>query len=294
MRLRPPDFRRCLETLADRGGVAFFLGRSDVGKSTRILDLVERVTAGGGSVVVIDADLGQSTYGLPTTLNLVRFTVNAGRPTPEVMATFFVGAISPVGHLLQTLAACRRLLDLALELGVRAILIDTTGLVDGTLAAEFKLQKIEVLHPTHVLALAHGNELAPILNACSQRQDMTVCRLPIAAAARERSLEERRANRQEKYRRYFAEALRHRFSLDSVAVWGRFPNLDRPDLQGLLVGLNDGHGLCRGVGRLHRVTRSEVEVWTPLQTVAAVKLLRFGSVAVEAQGKERIFSPREW
>jgi polynucleotide 5'-kinase involved in rRNA processing len=142
--------------------------------------------------------------------------------------------------------------------------------------------------------LAHGNELDPILNACSQRQDMTVCRLPVAAAARERSLEERRANRQEKYRRYFAEATRRRFSLDSVAVWGRFPNLDRTDLQGLLVGLNDGRGLCRGVGRLQRVTRSEVEVWTPLRTVAAVKLLRFGSVAVEAQGKERIFSPREW
>lgn len=274
--------------------MAFVLGRSDVGKSTRIHDLVGQVTADGGSAAVIDADLGQSTYGLPTTLNLVHFPVNARRPTPEVIATFFVGAISPVGHLLQTLTGCRRLLDLALELDVRVILIDTTGLVDGTLAAEFKLQKIEVLHPTHVLALAHGNELSPILNACGQRQDIIVCRVPIAAAARERSLEERRANRQEKYRRYFAGAIYQRFSLDSVAVWGRFPNLDRTDLQGLLVGLNDGHGLCRGVGRLHRMTRSEVEVWTPLKTVAAVKLLRFGSVAVEAQGKERIFSPREW
>jgi polynucleotide 5'-hydroxyl-kinase GRC3/NOL9 len=291
---RLPNFHRCLETLANEGGVAFFLGRSDVGKSTRIGDLVERLTAKGGSVAVIDADLGQSTYGLPTTLNLVRFTANAEGLTPEVIATFFVGAISPVGHLLQTLVGCRRLLDLALELGVRTILIDTTGLVDGTLAVEFKLQKIEVLHPTHVLALAQGNELNPILNACRQRQDMTICRVPIAAAVRERSAEERRANRQERYRRYFAGALRHRFSLDAVEAWGRFPNLDRTDLQGLLVGLNDGYGLCQGVGRLHRVTRSEVEVWTPLQTVAAVKLLRFGSVAVETQGKERLFSPREW
>ena len=252
------------------------------------------MTASNRSVAVIDADLGQSTYGLPTTLNLVHFTADARRPIPKVVATFFVGAISPVGHLLQTVVGCRRLLNLALELGERIILIDTTGLVDGLLAAEFKLQKIEVLRPTHVVALAHRSELDPILKACSQRQDITVCRLPIAAAARERSSDERRANRQEKYRRYFAGAVRHRFSLDSVEVWGRFPNLNRADLQGLLVGLNDGHGLCRGVGRLHRVTRSDVEVWTPLQTVAAVKLLRFGSVAIEAQGKERIFSPREW
>lgn len=294
MRSRLSDFHHCLETLVNQGGTAFFLGRSDVGKSTRILDLVGQVTANGGSAAVLDADLGQSTYGLPSTLNLVRFAVVAGRLTPEVIATFFVGAISPVGHLLQTLVGCRRLLDLALELGVRVILIDTTGFVDGTLAVEFKLQKIEILRPTHVFALARAHELNPILRACSQRQDMTVCRLPIAAAVRERSVEERRANRQEKYRRYFAGALRHHFSLDSVDVWGRFPNLDRTDLQGLLVGLNDGHGLCRGVGRLYRVTRREVEVWTPLQTVAAVKLLRFGSVAVKAQGDERIFSPREW
>ncbi|MGE0823744.1 MAG: hypothetical protein AB7G75_03340 [Candidatus Binatia bacterium] len=132
-----------------------------------------------------------------------------------------------------------------------------------------------------------------MLNACSQRQDMTVCHLPIAAAARERSPEERRANRQARYRQYFAEAVRCRFSLDSVEVWGRFPNLHRHDLQGLLVGLNDGRGLCLGVGRVQRVTRREVEVWTPLKTVAQVKLLRFGSVAVDEQGKERIFSPRE-
>lgn len=294
MRPRLPDFRRCLETLANQGGVAFFLGRSDVGKSTRILDLVGQVIAGGGSAAVLDADLGQSTYGLPTTLNLVRFAVADGRPTPEVLASFFVGAISPVGHLLQTLVGCRRLLDLALELGVRVILIDTTGLVDGPLAVEFKLQKIEVLAPTHIFALARGDELEPILRACSQRQDIVVCRLPIAAAVRERSVEERRGHRQEQYRRYFAGAIRHCFSLDSVDVWGRFPSPARTDLQGLLVGLNDGRGLCRGVGRLHRVTGSEVEVWTPLQTVAAVKLLRFGSVAVTTQSKERIFSPREW
>ena len=61
-----------------------FLERSDVGKSRRIHELVGRVTARGGSAAVLDADLGQSTYGLPTTLNLVRFAVDAGQPTPEV------------------------------------------------------------------------------------------------------------------------------------------------------------------------------------------------------------------
>lgn len=294
MRRASHDFHRYLDSVANHGGVALFLGRSDVGKTTRIHELVGRVTACGGSAAVLDADLGQSTYGLPTTLTLVRFAAGAGSATPEVIATFFVGAISPVEHLLPALVGCRRLLDHALALGVRAIFIDTTGLVEGPLAAELKLQKLEVLRPTHILALAHGRELEPILAACARRRDMLVCRLPIAAAARERSTEERRANRQEKYRQYFAQATRRRFSLDAVAVWGRLPDFTRHNLEGLLVGLNDGQGLCLGVGRLQNGSRSEVEVWTPLERVTEVQLLRFGSIAVGAQGEERIFSPREW
>jgi polynucleotide 5'-kinase involved in rRNA processing len=124
--------------------------------------------------------------------------------------------------------------------------------------------------------------------------DVIVSRVAIAPAARERSAAERRANRQAKYREYFAAARRRQFSRAAVAVWGRSPNLARLALEGQLVGLNDGHGLCLGIGRLQRVTRSKVEVWTPLKSVAAVKLLRFGSVAVDAEGLERLFSPREW
>lgn len=288
------DAPQCFDSIATHGGVVLFLGRSDVGKSTRIHELVGLITRRGNSVAVLDADVGQSTYGIPTTLTLVHFTDAAKEPTPEVLARFFVGAISPVGHLLQTLVGCRRLLDHARQRGVRTILIDTTGLVDGPLAVEFKLQKIELLQPTHILALTQGSELNPILNACRQRADITVSRLPVASAARERSAVERRANRQAKYREYFADASRRRFSLPTVGVWGRYPNLARPDLEGQLVGLNDGHGLCLGVGRVQRITSSVVEIWTPLQNIAAVKLLRFGSVAVDAEGTERLFSPREW
>jgi polynucleotide 5'-hydroxyl-kinase GRC3/NOL9 len=294
MRATPQDSHQCFDAIANDGGVVLFLGRSDVGKSTRIQELVGLVTGCGGNVAVLDADVGQSTYGLPTTLTLVHFSAAAQAPTPAVIARFFVGAISPVGHLLQTLVGCCRLLDRARQLGVRAILIDTTGLVDGQLGVEFKLQKIDLLRPTHVLALAQGAELDPILNACRQRLDVSVSRVAIASAARERSAAERQANRQAKYRAYFAAARRRQFSRAAVAVWGRSPTLARPGLEGQLVGLNDGHGLCLGVGRLQRLTRTEVEVWTPLKSLAAVKLLRFGSVAVDAEGLERLSSPREW
>src|SRR5262249_17715069 len=154
------------------------------------------------------------TYGLPTTVNLVRFSPGSESLEPERVASIFVGATSPVGHLLPTLVGCRRLLDRAQQLKISAILLDTTGFVEGPLAVEFKLQKLDLLHPTHVLALARAHELDPILHACARRADLQVCRLPVAAAVRERSAAERQAYRREKYQRYFTDLFRYRLRLD--------------------------------------------------------------------------------
>ena len=290
----PQAFRSLLKALTDQGGVFFLLGRSDVGKSTLVENLVRLVTARGQTVAVLDADLGQSTYGLPTTLNLVSFSPGIESPEPEIIARVFVGATSPVGHLLQTAVGCRRLLDRALGLGVRSIVIDTTGFVEGPLGLEFKLQKIDLLCPTHILALAREDELEPILRACVQRRDMTVHRLPVAAAARPRSPEERRTNRQERYRHYFTDLTRYHFHSDDVAVWGRLPHRSSSDLTGLLVGLNDGQGFCVGVGLFHGRTVRTVEVLLPAMAVQQVRFLRFGSIAIDAEGNERFLSPREW
>jgi polynucleotide 5'-hydroxyl-kinase GRC3/NOL9 len=287
------DFRSLLTTLTTCGGVFFLLGRTDVGKSTLMQNLIRLVTARKQSVAVIDADLGQSTYGLPTTLNLVRFSPEQEPPAPKVITSVFVGATSPVGYLLQTVVGCRRLLDRALELGVQSILIDTTGFVDGPLGVEFKLQKIELLRPTHILALTREDELAPILRACAQRDDMTVHRLPVAAAARFRSAEERRTNRQERYRRYFTNLTRQAFSLDDVVIWGRIPRRSSHDLSGLFVGLNDGQGFCRGVGLFHGRTARTIEVLVPATVVEQVKFLRFGSIAIDVEYNERFFSIRD-
>lgn len=286
------DFCVLLKDIAAQGGIFFVLGRTDVGKSTLIQNLVRLVTARREPVAVIDADLGQSTYGLPTTLNLVRFSPAVEPSEPELIASVFVGATSPVGHLLQTSVGCRRLLDRARQLGVRTIFIDTTGLVEGPLAVEFKLQKLDLLRPTHLLALARGSELDPILKACARCGDLLIHRLPVTAAARNRSVEERRANRQDKYRQYFSKAMPYRFTLDQVGVWGRFPKLSPANLNGLLIGLNDAQGFCLGVGLLQACTPNTVKVLTPLGTVAKVQILRFGFVAIDADGHERLFSPR--
>lgn len=289
--------RPLLEILTKRGGIFFVLGSTDVGKSTLIRNLVQLLIARGQSAMVLDADIGQSTYGLPTTLNLVRFSAaEPERSAPEVVGSVFVGATSPVGHLLPTVVGCRRLVDRALAVGARTLLIDPTGFVAGPLGVELKLQEIDALRPTHVLALARGEELQPILRACAQRDDVVVHRLPVPAAARSRSPEERRANRRERYRRYFTDLVRVSFRLGDVAVWGRWPRSASRDLTGLLVGLNDSCGFCLGVGLFSGSTERTIEINLPrsCSVVREVRLLRFGSVALDLDGTERLILPREW
>jgi GTP-binding protein EngB required for normal cell division len=45
MRATPQDSHQCFDAIANDGGVVLFLGRSDVGKSTRIQELVGLVVS---------------------------------------------------------------------------------------------------------------------------------------------------------------------------------------------------------------------------------------------------------
>lgn len=287
-------FQALLRTVTGSGGVFFFLGRTDVGKSTVVQGFVRLLAAQRATVMVLDVDLGQSTYGLPTTLNLVRFSVESEPPVPECLASIFVGSTSPVGHLLQVVIGCRRLLDRARQLRPHAILIDSTGFVEGPLAIEFKLQKLDLLRPRHIVTLARGKELDPIFRACQHRADLRLHRLPVSPAARERSAEERRDYRRRKYHEYFATSQVHRLDWEAVGVWGRMPPPPATDLLGLLVGLNDAEGFCLGVGLLSNLTDRFVEVETPLAAITNVQLLRFGSVALDQEKNERFIPPRAW
>jgi polynucleotide 5'-hydroxyl-kinase GRC3/NOL9 len=287
--------RSLLPAISHEGGTFFALGRTDVGKTTFLQGLVKHILAAGDSVAVLDADLGQSTYGLPTTLNLVllRPSLAVEERVPQGIASYFVGSTSPVGHLLQTVVGCKRLLQKALQLGVKTVFIDTTGLVEGPLAVEFKLQKIDLLSPTHILALARGKELDPILGPCQTRSGMIVHRLPVARQARLRPPEERRDNRRRKYTAYFNNLKPWRLSLKDIAVWGGIPQTKAEALEGLLLGLNDAENFCLGVGLLTGFDEEKraLEFLSPLSSLAGVRCLRFGSLRIDPLGNEQTILP---
>ena len=82
----------------------------------------------GQKVGWLDGDIGQATLGVPGSVGLALLDA-AGEERPRAEKSFFVGAVSPRGHMLPLLVGLRRLRDHALAAGAVTVLVDTTGLV---------------------------------------------------------------------------------------------------------------------------------------------------------------------
>src|SRR5438445_86631 len=124
---------RALEAAA-RARVTLILGTSDTGKTSLTARLAGALAARGERVAVVDADVGQSEIGPPTTVGLGHVAGAVARlGDAEVIALEFVGDTSPVPYIRETADATGRLVRRALDAGFERVLVDTGGLVEGPL-----------------------------------------------------------------------------------------------------------------------------------------------------------------
>ena len=86
------------------------IGESDTGKTTLVTAIANTLRARRPGVAVIDADLGQSEIGPPTTIGLGRIRRRVGRlADADVVALYIVGVTSPARHLLRVVVGTRRM-----------------------------------------------------------------------------------------------------------------------------------------------------------------------------------------
>ena len=175
------------------------LGGIDRGKSTYCRFLSQRCLEAGIRVAVIDADVGQKDIGPPTTLTL-------GYPQADVpwtqirpAAMYFVGATSPVGHLLPMIVGLRHLLDAA---RASAVIINTTGLIHDV-GRVLKSYKIEAVQPDVIVAIEQGRELTAITRAYRHYR---LLRIPPSLRAVSKTSQQRKEARERAFGAYFASA----------------------------------------------------------------------------------------
>jgi len=207
----------------------FLLGATDTGKTTLLTWLANALHTRGRRVAIIDADVGQSSVGPPTTIGLGLLA----RPLPTVrelapQALSFVGSISPRAHLLPLLVGTKRMLDRARALGVDHVLIDTTGFISGDVGRVLKQHKISLVDPDVILCVQRAGECEGILRAYRHRRKPQVLRLEASRACRRRGMEERRLYREHCLREYFANARSVTLHVDALNIvdaplWGGAP-----------------------------------------------------------------------
>ncbi len=237
-----PEWVRAAERVLGQPGIVVLLGAPDSGKTTLGRILTEIWTTAGRTVGLVDGDIGQSSIGPPATVGLAIISPNHPlTPPPSPLTMYFVGSTSPPGHFLPLILGTQSLVQTAITQGAEIVLVDTTGLIGGAVAASLKWHKLQALRPQHVLALQREAELEPILCLVESQSDLAIHRLPVSSRVMRRSHAARRAFREARFCEYFASASRHDLAwkdLRFTRLWlntGR--RLDRDERAGLGVSL---------------------------------------------------------
>jgi polynucleotide 5'-hydroxyl-kinase GRC3/NOL9 len=271
-------------------GTFLFLGAADTGKTTLMAALAERL-ARHQPVTLVDADIGQSHIGPPTT---VGWTVLEEKSRPAVLdeapiagvsreatrGIAFVGDITPVGHLLQLIAALSLCIEQAKQ-AAKVVLVDTPGLVTGGAACSLWWTVQRLLRPERIIALQRQEELRDLLGGL-QAGLSRVEVIPAPPALRRKSPEARQQYRHTLFRRYFQSATTCTLDLQHLAVRAMLRLV--PDrVTGHIAGLTDTAGQDLAIGVINRWQREKgvVTMLAPPLDAARVQCLTIGNAKVD-------------
>lgn len=208
-----------LEEIVSFPGVIAVVGPVDAGKTSLCAILANRSHEAGITTAVVDADMGQSEIGPPTTLGMGILQAPV-RSLSDLSARglYFVGSTSPVGHIADAITGARALVNRCQELGAQQVIVDTTGLVKGLIARKLKTNKIELLRPRHIIALQRSGEAEHFLRFFDIWKDCTIHRLPVSPLVHPKSQTLRTQRRAVRFAEYFREAKMIEFHLDQLAT----------------------------------------------------------------------------
>jgi len=274
-----PSWETLCRELKGGKAVIILLGNTDTGKSTLAEYLVRRTISEKTPIALVDADVGQSRLGLPGTIGLKIFREPGDMGTDEPNEICFVGTLNPADEIPAMAAGVKQMADKAEAMGVRRIVVDTTGLVSGEAGKALKLAKIKALAPSRIAALQKCGELEHIL---AELDDSRVTRLSLSPMVAARNRGKRAGYRQARFREYFSRPWLHEIPWHRVQVHrGGMPLVikDNSIGAGTLVGLNRGED-TRALGIIDECKAGKLRIMTPLASLDAVDRILVSDICV--------------
>lgn len=257
----PDEWNTLAQSIVDYRSI-MILGGVDTGKSTFIRFLAGDILRRGKTVALVNTDVGQSDIGPPTTMGVA--IPNSPFAAYEDLKTenlYFVGTNSPAGNCIICLVGVHRMIECAKSRKPDAIIVNTTGWIYGSEACDYKIAKINMLNPDLIIAFQPEKELSTIVKPFKMTARPYLCFLPVSSQVRQKTPEERRRLRVEKYKRYFNNSSLHLVSWRNIAILGaNNEDFRHRELSGRLVGLFDRNNECRGIGILRSIELEETRL----------------------------------
>ena len=273
-------YNRLRERISGVSGVVMVVGGVDTGKTTIARMLVEDAAAAGRDVAYVDADIAASTVGPPACVGLRIVPTGGELESPsEPDDLRFVGAVEPHGVVLPHVVAVASLVDVACG-RADLVVLDTTSVVSGVVGQTLKYHIAELTKPSIVIALSRGSELDPVVGMLRRFFSTPVAEAEPPADLIPSSPVERQMSRVAAFHRYLGDDPA-RWRVQTTVFAPTLPvGFDVSRLDGMLVGVQDEHGRCLGLGVLEH---DDGAVRVATRHGEQMRGLRLGSIRIDLE-----------
>jgi len=288
----PLSWREAGSALVELGeGLVVVIGGADTGKTTLCTYLSNFLILKNRQVAVVDADIGQTDLGPPTTMaagEVKTNVVNLSQVNPS--ERLFIGLTSPSHARGKVIRSVKRLVDYHTEPG-KTVIVNTDGWIAENDAVQYKLQMLDELEPDITLGIG-GSEISPILQAGNR----TSLLVGSPDTIKERTWVDRRELRSLGYRKYLAGASLKTLRIDGVKlrrcltpenlVLDHFPRSQLENLKDAIVGFLDADDFLQEIGILKDVIPSArmAKIWSRILDIPAA--IEIGDVKLNNDGRE--------
>lgn len=246
-------YRALRERVRDESGVVMVIGDSATGKTHTARMLLEEAVDAGRTVAFVDGDVGAATVGPAACVGLRIISDRSQLATfadPDELR--FVGSIEPNGVVLPHVVAVASLVDIARE-PADLIILDTTNVVAGVVGQTLKYHLAELTKPSLVVAIRRGSELDPVVGMLRRFLSVRVAEIEPPEDAMPLGPIERREARIAAFAGDLGEDP-PRWRVQTTVFAPTLPDgFDVSRLHRMLVGVQDEHGRCRGLGVLEHI-----------------------------------------